>query len=40
MIIIDALLSQEYDLVKTLRFTKGLEDVCLIFLGESEVGAS
>jgi len=38
MIIIDAVLSQEYDLVKTLRFTKGLEDVCLIFLGESEVG--
>ncbi|MGK7901465.1 MAG: GAF domain-containing protein [Hormoscilla sp.] len=37
MIIIDALLSQEYDLVKTLRFTKGLEDVCLIFLGEAEV---
>lgn len=36
MIIIDAAISQEYDLVKTLRFSKGLEDVCLIFLGEPD----
>ena len=35
MIIIDAVLSQEYDLVKTLRFTKGLENVSLIFLGDT-----
>jgi len=35
IIIIDSLLSQEPELVKTLRFAKGLENVCLIFLGET-----
>ncbi|HBB36223.1 MAG TPA: histidine kinase [Cyanobacteria bacterium UBA9273] len=34
LIIIDSVLSQEYDLVKTLRFAKGLENVSLIFLGD------
>ncbi|NER33476.1 MAG: GAF domain-containing protein [Oscillatoria sp. SIO1A7] len=34
LIIIDSALSQEIDLVKTLRFTKDLENVSLIFLGD------
>ena len=36
MIIVDSLLSQQHDLVKTLRFEKGLENFFFILLGESE----
>ena len=35
IIIIDSVLSQEPELVKTLRFSKDLENVSLIFLGET-----
>jgi len=34
MIIIDSVLSQQYDLVKTLRFEKGLEHVFFVLLGD------
>jgi PAS domain S-box-containing protein len=36
MIIVDSVLSQEHDLVKTLRFEKGLENFFFILLGDSE----
>ena len=36
MIIVDSLLSQQHDLVKTLRFEKGLENFFFILLGDSE----
>ena len=36
MIIVDSVLSQKHDLVKTLRFEKGLENFCFILLGDSE----
>jgi DNA-binding response OmpR family regulator len=35
LIIIDELLSQKQELVKSLRFTKGLENVSLIVLGDT-----
>ncbi|MDY6900622.1 MAG: response regulator [Cyanobacteriota bacterium] len=35
MIIVDSVLSQEHDLVKTLRFEKGLENFFFILLGDS-----
>jgi GAF domain-containing protein/DNA-binding response OmpR family regulator len=40
LIIIDDLLSENQDLVKTLRFSKELENVSLIFLGNSDSGIS
>ena len=36
MIIVDSVLSQQHDLVKTLRFEKGLENFFFILLGDSE----
>lgn len=36
MIIVDSVLSQEHDLVKTLRFEKGLENLFFILLGDTE----
>lgn len=36
MVIIDALLSERYNLVKTLRFEKGLENVIFLLLGEAK----
>ncbi|MEO0683886.1 MAG: hybrid sensor histidine kinase/response regulator, partial [Cyanobacteria bacterium J06649_11] len=36
MIIVDSVLSQEHDLVKTLRFEKGLENFFFILLGDSD----
>ncbi|MEO0840949.1 MAG: response regulator [Cyanobacteria bacterium J06643_5] len=36
MIIVDSVLSQKHDLVKTLRFEKGLENFFFILLGDSE----
>ncbi|AFY58937.1 PAS domain S-box [Rivularia sp. PCC 7116] len=36
MIIVDSVISQEHDLVKTLRFEKGLENFFFILLGDSE----
>ncbi|MEO1428936.1 MAG: response regulator [Cyanobacteria bacterium J06633_8] len=36
MIIVDSVISQKHDLVKTLRFEKGLENFCFILLGDSQ----
>ncbi|MGF1677171.1 MAG: response regulator [Rivularia sp. (in: cyanobacteria)] len=36
MIIVDSVLSQEHDLVKTLRFEKGLENLFFILLGDTD----
>ncbi len=36
MIIVDSMLSQEHNLVKTLRFEKGLENVFFVLLGDSQ----
>lgn len=36
MVIVDSLLSEKHDLVKTLRFNKGLENLYFLLLGEKE----
>ncbi len=36
MIIVDSMLSQRHNLVKTLRFEKGLENVFFVLLGDSQ----
>jgi hypothetical protein len=36
MIIVDSVMSQQHDLVKTLRFEKGLENVLFVLLADRQ----